>query len=221
MAVGLTGSITNATSEEAAYVKTNARIDNIIANGTQTEGNTELIDIRTGADGTLFSTAGSAVRTQLSALKSQVESIYSKFFHVYNLIDIGYTMKNVAFKNGNPDDGNGLIVTGSKTIVIFPVTPGTTYYLTQLSSIYYQIALYNQNMGFISSLYSYHNNHGGWNASWSVPDSCYYVAVLNGVLCEECFKRWIKHAQYCELDSEVEERNFGHYSTKFNVDKKS
>ena len=52
-------------------------------------------------------------------------------------------------------------------------------------------------------------------------DTCYYVAVLNGVLCEECFKRWIKHAQYCELDSEVEERNFGHYSTKFNVDKEN
>ena len=50
-------------------------------------------------------------------------------------------------------------------------------------------------------------------------DTCYYVAVLNGVLCEECFERWIKHAQYYELDSEVEERNFGHYSTKFNVDK--
>ena len=52
MAVGLTGSITNATSEEAAYVKTNARIDNIITNGTPTQGNTELIDIRTGANGT-------------------------------------------------------------------------------------------------------------------------------------------------------------------------
>ena len=50
MAVELTGSITNATSEEAAYARTNVRIDNIIANGTLTEGNTELIDIRTGTD---------------------------------------------------------------------------------------------------------------------------------------------------------------------------
>lgn len=178
MADVISGEITVATSENAAYARTNSRIDNIIAHNNDTEGNSELIDIRTSTNAVVYDSAGSAVRNQLSALKNQVESIYSKFFHVYNLIDIGYTMKNVAFKYGNPDDGNGLIVTGSKTIVIFPVTPGTTYYLTQLSSIYYQVALYNQNMGFISSLYSYHNNHGSWNASWSVPDSCYYVAVV-------------------------------------------
>ena len=77
MAVELTGSITNATSEEAAYVKTNARIDNIIANGTPTEGNTELIDIRTGADGALFSTAGSAVRGQISNANHQIDKLNS------------------------------------------------------------------------------------------------------------------------------------------------
>jgi len=52
-------------------------------------------------------------------------------------------------------------------------------------------------------------------------DTCYYVAVLNEVLCEECFKKWIKRAQYCESDSGVEERNFGYYSTKFKVDKEN
>lgn len=42
----------------------NARIDNIIAHNNDTEGNTELVDIRTGADGTVFDAAGSAVRNQ-------------------------------------------------------------------------------------------------------------------------------------------------------------
>lgn len=44
----------------------NARIDNIIANTSSTEGNSELIDIRTGADNKVYSTAGDAVRAQFT-----------------------------------------------------------------------------------------------------------------------------------------------------------
>ena len=47
-----------------------ARIDNIIAHNNDTEGNSELIDIRTGADGTTYSTAGKAVRSQISDIKN-------------------------------------------------------------------------------------------------------------------------------------------------------
>ena len=46
----------------------NARISNIIANGQQTEGNTELIDIRSGYDGVNYPTAGDAVRGQVKTL---------------------------------------------------------------------------------------------------------------------------------------------------------
>ena len=42
----------------------NARVDNIIAHNNDTEGNTELIDIRTGTDGTVYANAGAAVRSQ-------------------------------------------------------------------------------------------------------------------------------------------------------------
>ena len=48
----------------------NSRIDNIIANGTPTEGNTELIDIRTGSDGRVYQSAGKAVRSQISDIKN-------------------------------------------------------------------------------------------------------------------------------------------------------
>ena len=39
-----------------------ARIDNIISNNSNTEGNTELVDIRTSVDGTIHRSAGTAVR---------------------------------------------------------------------------------------------------------------------------------------------------------------
>lgn len=50
----------------------NRRISTIIADGQQTEGNTELIDIRTGADGKVYQTAGDAVRGQIGVLSEDI-----------------------------------------------------------------------------------------------------------------------------------------------------
>ena len=52
----------------------NRRISTIIADGQQTEGNTELIDIRTGADGKVYPTAGDAVRVQNAELKEDLDN---------------------------------------------------------------------------------------------------------------------------------------------------
>lgn len=61
-----------------------ARINNLVANsGTQTEGNAELIDIRVGADGVIYPTAGEAVRMQARAL----EGIQNNIVSVMNLSD--------------------------------------------------------------------------------------------------------------------------------------
>lgn len=52
-----------------------ARVDNIIAHNNDTEGNSELIDIRTGTDGTVYTSAGNAVRNQISAIDNQISTL--------------------------------------------------------------------------------------------------------------------------------------------------
>lgn len=53
----------------------NARVSTIIANGTSTEGNTELIDIRTAWNGTVYPTAGDAVRAQAEELNEEIQNL--------------------------------------------------------------------------------------------------------------------------------------------------
>lgn len=60
-----------------AVAELNARVSSIIASGTATEGNTELIDIRTGADGKVYQAAGDAVRGQISELKGDLDKLAS------------------------------------------------------------------------------------------------------------------------------------------------
>ena len=60
----ISGEITVATSESAAYVRTNARIDTIISAVTT---DTEVTDIRVGTNRT-YRTAGDAVRGQIEEI---------------------------------------------------------------------------------------------------------------------------------------------------------
>ena len=53
----------------------NSRVDNIIAHNNDTEGNSELIDIRSGANGNIYATAGNAVRIPYHDLKSAFDSV--------------------------------------------------------------------------------------------------------------------------------------------------
>lgn len=51
------------------------RLDNLIPEGTPTQGNAELIDIRVGANGITYPDAGSAVRGQVTEIKSALNTM--------------------------------------------------------------------------------------------------------------------------------------------------
>ena len=66
-------------TNETGLAAANTRIDNIVAIPPgSTEGNTELIDIRTGSDGKNYATAGDAVRGQVTDLKSDLIQLETK-----------------------------------------------------------------------------------------------------------------------------------------------
>ncbi len=60
---------------ESNKTATDSQIANIIAHNNDTEGNTELIDVRTGSDGTVYESAGMAVRKQVSAIEKDLKHI--------------------------------------------------------------------------------------------------------------------------------------------------
>lgn len=69
--IEISGNIVVATSDEAAYARTNARLDTIVSAVTT---DTEVTDIRVGADGTTYTSAGQAVRTQITQLGQTLSS---------------------------------------------------------------------------------------------------------------------------------------------------
>ena len=103
------------------------RIDNIVAlpDGSTT-GDAELTDIRVGADGVTYNTAGTAVREQVSSLKEDIVN-----FKKYNCIDFFYKIKPKSENINNINfayDGDGIIRyngTTSKTSNIFYLLSGT------------------------------------------------------------------------------------------------
>ena len=62
-------------SVEATTYTLNARVNNIISNSNTVDNNSELVDIRVGADGTTYATAGEAVRAQIKAINYDAEII--------------------------------------------------------------------------------------------------------------------------------------------------
>ena len=68
------------------------RINNIVANNNPTEGNTELIDIRSGYDGTTYPSAGEAVRKQIGSLS---EDIYKQKEYIFKDVDMYFDIGDI------------------------------------------------------------------------------------------------------------------------------
>lgn len=81
-----------------------ARVDNIIPEGTQTEGNTELLDIRVGAEGVIYDSAGNAVRKQIVNLDNKLSTALTD-------INVSYYNKNVLKNTLDNTSRNGVTVT--------------------------------------------------------------------------------------------------------------
>ena len=92
-----------------AVAELNARVSAIIASGTATEGNTELIDIRTGADGKVYQTAGDAVRGQIGELKDDLVNCTEYYNQIESPISYGFnSFVKVEWEQGSLYNGNNL-----------------------------------------------------------------------------------------------------------------
>lgn len=87
----------NALNNKADNATINARVDNIIAHNNDTNGNTELVDMRLDINGKTHNSAGEAVREQIKALAfgTNVEWVNGNFEIKTNLYGKTASIKNL------------------------------------------------------------------------------------------------------------------------------
>lgn len=144
-----------------AVAELNARVSAIIASGTATEGNTELIDIRTGADGKVYQTAGDAVRGQIGELKGdlgKIKSDVSTGFVQYEEKELSWT-KGGAFSYTKKIGGNfGTDATSNNKYSSIDVLPNEVYLFrgnaTKACELYNPILFVDSNNKVVKLLFT-------------------------------------------------------------------
>ena len=108
----------------------NARISNIVASGTTTDGNTELIDIRLDGNGITHATAGDAVRAQFDACFKGSPTIITADNYEALLPDMdGVATNSIYTISGNPGIANapaGVYLSGA-LITLTPANGADTH----------------------------------------------------------------------------------------------
>ena len=145
----LRNEIANMTTKNEARI-INARIDTIVANANETGGNSELVDMRVGADGTVFKSAGEAVRRQFDNVKNGdlntntligailSNGLISAITEGDNNIQVPCVKGSVIVQTGADADADNRI--RSDFIKVFT---GETIRLTDYSNYKYRLFLYN------------------------------------------------------------------------------
>ena len=111
----LNGSISNVASRltaskaeiDADLAVERARIDNLVA--SPTPGDSELVDIRVGADGMTYESAGTAVRNQFASITDDIEA---RFAEHKSVIALDFVQGGLV--NGEIDVGSERCVTNTK-----------------------------------------------------------------------------------------------------------
>jgi hypothetical protein len=137
-----TTSFENSVNETTSELS--SRVDNIIAHNNDTEGNTELLDIRTGFDGTVYDNAGQAVReqTRIKVDKDGEKQVIPRNTTFFDTIEKISVCSEENFKRYDANSGTFSIVYNEDGCEIshgsfdfipafnFPTVPGHKYKLS-------------------------------------------------------------------------------------------
>ena len=141
------------------------RIDNLIKLPTgSTTGDAELADIRVGADGKVYNTAGDAVRTQLQENKEQTDEAVASLkedinnISSPNLFNPAVAKANVAINSG---DGSEMPFDGWIATGYIPVSEGEVLYFSSNGepTPYSTGAFYDKNKQRVDSFGNPNNNN--------------------------------------------------------------
>ena len=162
---------------ETNIAAANTRIDNIVQTPSgSTEGNTELIDIRTGADGKNYTTAGQAVRSQITDLKSDLDDVSN--IVLTNKSIIGEIRNNeFVVKSGNTIN---VISSNGYKALIANVEPRKKYdvYCTVGSNTQYAVGYFcTDESGNIIAQYNIDDSSTNKHVIMTVPDGSNKIYV--------------------------------------------
>ncbi len=159
----------------------NARIDNIIANANQTEGNSELVDVRVDIYGKIHTSAGEAIRNELKTATENIKPEKLGAFEPIDLEDVVIPLSadNTELLEGKIYDSLGGLVSGSTggtdyDTIYFPVGAMKAFTFEKYAIGVYGGAFVDINKKWISSFKTDHPNNLEAKA---VPENAGYVAI--------------------------------------------